>query len=96
MQRTVREFVTRLATKWNFDPSGVTRVVRVFPKGLEVEVDDDVVRELPEGQDMVLEINEVASLLKREWEMSIDAPGEPEMVSPTTTTQRAYELRLAF
>lgn len=96
MQRTVREFVGRIASKWNFDAAKVTRTVHVLPRGLEVEMDDDVIQELPEGQDMTFEITEVGSPLKRDWEMVVDAPGETEMVSPTTTTQRAYELRLAY
>ncbi|KAK0725319.1 CP2 transcription factor-domain-containing protein [Lasiosphaeris hirsuta] len=96
MQRTVREFVGRIASKWNFDATKVTRTVHVLPRGLEVEMDDDVIQELPEGQDMTLEITEVGSPIKRDWEMVVDAPGESEMVSPTTTTQRAFELRLAY
>lgn len=96
MQRSAREFVSRVANKWNFDGNKVVRVVRVNARGLEVEIDDDVIRELPEGQDMTLEINELNSPLNREWEMAVDAPGEPELVSPTTTTQRGFELRLSF
>jgi hypothetical protein len=96
MQRTLQEFVTKVANKWNFDANKVSRTVRVVRRGVEVEVDDDMIRELPEGQDMTLEIVELNSAMKREWEMSIDAPGEQEMVSPTTTTQRTFELRIAF
>lgn len=96
IQRTLREFVTRIAAKWSFNPNGVTRTIRVLPRGIEVEMDDDMIRELPEGQDMILDIVELNSPLKREWEMSIDAPGETEMVSPTTTMQRSFELRLSF
>lgn len=96
MQRTAREFVSRVASKWNFDANKVVRAVRVHPRGLEVEIDDEVIQELPEGQDMTLEINELNSPLKREWEMAVDAPGETEMVSPTTTTERGFELRLSF
>lgn len=96
MQRTLREFVARIAHKWNFDANKVARTVHVLPRGIEVEIDDDLVRELPEGQDMTLEINEANSPIKQEWEMAVDAPGETEMVSTTTTTQRAYELRLTF
>ena len=96
MQRTLQEFVTKVANKWNFDASKVSRTVRVVRRGVEVEVDDDMIRELPEGQDMTLEIVELNPAMKREWEMSIDAPGEQEMVSPTTTTQRTFELRIAF
>ncbi|KAJ4292937.1 hypothetical protein N0V88_005600 [Collariella sp. IMI 366227] len=61
-QRTARELVARLAAKWRFDPGRVVRTVRVVqPRGLEVEVDDDVVREMAEGMDMVVEIVEVGS-----------------------------------
>lgn len=98
MQRTLSEFVGRLAAKYNFDPSRVLRTVRVLPRGIEVEFDDDIVRELPEGQDMTLDIIEVGSSgVKRDWEMVVDAPGEPDMPSPSNTaTQRGYELRLRY
>lgn len=95
-QRTTKELVGRIAQKWNFDANKVARTVHVLPRGLEVEVDDDIVRELPEGQDMILEVKEANMPMKREWEMTIDTPGETEMVSPTTTTQNTYELRLVF
>ncbi|KAK4445031.1 Grainyhead-like protein 2 [Podospora aff. communis PSN243] len=94
-QRTIREFVTRIANKWNLDANKVTRTVHVVRRGVEVEMDDDVIRELPEGQDMTLDILELNSPMKREWEMAVD-DGEAEMVSPTTTAQRAFELRLTF
>lgn len=97
MQRTMREFVARIAHKWNFDANKVSRTIHVLPRGIEVEMDDEVIRELPEGQDMTLEIAELKSpTMKREWEMAVDAPSEAEMGSPTTTSQRAYELRLSF
>ncbi|KAK0625341.1 CP2 transcription factor [Bombardia bombarda] len=98
MKRTVREFVSRIAAKWNLDANKVLRTVHVLPRGLEVELDDDVVHELPEGQDMVFEIAEVrtpASPVKREWEMAVDAPGETDLASPISDTQ-GYELRFTF
>lgn len=95
-QRTLREFVSRVANKWNFDASKVTRTVHVVRRGVEVEIDDEVVRELPEGKDMTLDIVEINSPMKREWEMAVDAPGETKMGSPTTATQRGYELRFTF
>ncbi|KAK4124590.1 hypothetical protein N657DRAFT_398458 [Parathielavia appendiculata] len=93
LQRSVRDLVTRLAAKFGgFNPSRVVRTVRVVNEHLEVEVDDEVVRELPEGLGMSLEVVEVVSgdgngrspvggegadLVKREaWEMHVDAPGE--------------------
>ncbi|KAL2130989.1 hypothetical protein VTI74DRAFT_5692 [Chaetomium olivicolor] len=107
MQRTLREFVARLAAKWRFDPGRVVRTVRVVqPRGLEVEVDDDVVRELPEGMDMVLDIVEVgepgaAGGVKREWEMVLDqeehdAPGEADLPSPASASEGGIELRLVY
>ena len=98
-QRTARDLVARLAAKWHFDPTRVARTVRVVePRGLEVEVDDDVVRELSEGLDMTLEIVEVGKPggVKREWKMVVDALGESDLPSPSSTTQGPVELRLRF
>ena len=99
MQRNMKEFVSRIAAKWHFDAAKVVRVVHVL-RGLEIEMDDDVIRELGEGQDMTLEIHEIPGDVpptKREWDMA-DAPGESDGASPkaTTSTQGGYELRLRF
>jgi hypothetical protein len=102
MQRTANEFVSRVAAKWRIDPTKVVKAVHVLHRGLEVELDDDVIQELGEGQDMLLEIKETGSPtsppLKREWDMAVDAPGESESPSPTATTpaQSGYELRFMF
>lgn len=101
MQRTLSEFVARIASKWNIDVNRVSRVIRTLPNGLEVELDDDVIKELTEGQDMTLEIVELSAPkqpVKREWEMSLDdAPGEEEdSMAGQTLQQSSYEFRLAF
>ncbi|KAK7745927.1 hypothetical protein SLS53_002646 [Cytospora paraplurivora] len=97
MQRSLGEFVTRVASKWNIDVNRVNRVVHVLQSGLEVEMDDDVIRELSEGQDMALEVVEQKQPTKREWEMSLDdAPGEEEDPPVHAVEQIGYELRLAF
>lgn len=109
MERTLGEFVTRIASKWNIDVNRVQRVVHVLQSGLEVEMDDDVIRELSEGRDMALEVAELKIPLppqqpvKREWEMSLDdAPGEEDddevVVAPLRAAQQqtGYELRFAF
>lgn len=102
MQRTANEFVSRVAAKWRIDPTKVLKAVHVLHRGLEIELDDDVIQELGEGQDMVLEIKEIGNPtsppLKREWDMAVDAPGESESPSPTATTtaQSGYELRFMF
>lgn len=102
-QRSVRDLVGRLAAKWHFDPTRVMRTVHVVePRGLEVEVDDDVMRELPEGLDMTLEIVEIGSppaggAVKREWEMALDAPGESDLPSPESNSALGViELRLRY
>ena len=55
MQRTVRDLVNGISQKFQIDPLRVTQVTHVNSKGLHIIVDEDVVRELPEGQDMLVE-----------------------------------------
>ncbi|RDA95033.1 hypothetical protein CP533_2082 [Ophiocordyceps camponoti-saundersi (nom. inval.)] len=61
MKRTVEELSGRIARKWGLDASRIQRTTRLVPGGPVVEVDDDLVREMREGQDMVLEVDEVAA-----------------------------------
>lgn len=100
-QRTLKDFTNGIATKWNLDPTKVVRVLHVLSQGLEVEMDDDVIAELSEGQDLIMEIVEVKNStepMKREWEMSLDIVVDSD---PSTNTQNvdqteAYEIRLMF
>ncbi|ROT35759.1 hypothetical protein SODALDRAFT_50631 [Sodiomyces alkalinus F11] len=99
-QRTLKDFNFRVAMKWNLDPSKILRTVHVLQQGLEIEMDDDVVRELRESQDMVLEVAEVhpdgSDHVKQEWEMAVD-PSDAESGSTATSRgQAGYELRLMF
>ncbi|KAL2268490.1 hypothetical protein VTJ83DRAFT_3336 [Remersonia thermophila] len=63
-QRTARELIERLVKKWpDLNPGRVARLVRIVGQGcggnggpLDVEVDDDVVREMPEGVCVSLEV----------------------------------------
>ena len=59
MQRTVEDLVRSIAAKCEVDPTRVQRTLRINDKGLQILVDDDVVRELPEGQDMNVEFTEM-------------------------------------
>jgi hypothetical protein len=78
------------------------RTLHVLDRGLEVEIDDDVIRELAEGQDLIMEISEVrnsaGSQLKREWEMSTDVVVDSDHASGTQNVihTEGYELRLMF
>ncbi len=70
--RTAHELVGRLAGKFGFDAGRVVRVVRVVEgRQLEVEVDDEVVREMEEGVGVGLEVLETQggnNGVKGEWE----------------------------
>ncbi|KAH7378525.1 CP2 transcription factor [Cadophora sp. MPI-SDFR-AT-0126] len=57
-ERTVKAFTKSIALKWDLEPTNIARLVRILPGGLEVEVDDHVIRELANGQDMIMEVFE--------------------------------------
>jgi hypothetical protein len=99
MQRTLEDFKNRIAAKWGLDSSIICRTVHVIKGGLEVEMDDDVIRELKEGQDMILEIEETVEqppAVKREWEMSLDASDESPPTDAPTTATKGLNLKLTF
>lgn len=50
----------KISAKRPIDLKRVLRVLLVKKGGVKVVVDDDVVRELPDGQDMDIEISETA------------------------------------
>jgi hypothetical protein len=89
-QRTAAEFVERVAAKFGLDASRVARCVHAIQHtangaAIEVAMDDDVVKELPEGQVMVLEVDDISDAAaadealyssmqapnNREWEMDL-------------------------
>lgn len=55
MQRTVKDLVNSISEKFQINPMRVTQVMHIDSRGLQIVVDEDVVRELPEGQDMIVE-----------------------------------------
>lgn len=42
------------------NPDSVSRVLQVNPGGLKIMIDDDVVQQLPDGQDMMVEVCETS------------------------------------
>jgi hypothetical protein len=60
-ERTVRDLMEKISMKQRIDPQRIMRVLLVKENGLRIMVDDDVVRELPDGQDMVVEISEAST-----------------------------------
>ncbi|KAJ2904108.1 hypothetical protein MKZ38_008826 [Zalerion maritima] len=98
MERSANEFANRVAIKWQLDPAKVQRTIHVLPRGLEVEMDDEVIQALPEGQDMILDIRKVSSKAavqpKADWEMVVDV--EPNISASNSASPLGYELRLKF
>lgn len=45
-----------VTAKYNIDSATVDDTIRVLDNGLQIKVDDDVVREIPEGQDILVEL----------------------------------------
>ncbi|KFZ24979.1 hypothetical protein V502_00543 [Pseudogymnoascus sp. VKM F-4520 (FW-2644)] len=96
-QKTLKDLVARIAAKWNIESTRILRAIHVLPNDLEVEMDDDIVREMVEGQDVIMEVSKVAalsSLVKREWEMALD--GEEEIIDSATQDDvytEGYEIR---
>jgi hypothetical protein len=75
MQRTVKDLVNGISDKFQIDPARVTQVTHINSRGLQIIVDEDVVRELPEGQDMIVEFAST----------QIDQPVKNELVNPAST-----------
>ncbi|KAJ3542274.1 hypothetical protein NM208_g4189 [Fusarium decemcellulare] len=98
LERTLEELEARIVAKWGLDPSKILRTVYSIHGGSEVEMDDEIVRELRNGQDMTLEIDEVIRQtmgVNREREMAadlIDDAPKPAMSRPPS----GFVLRLKF
>ncbi|KAK5703444.1 hypothetical protein LTS12_028333, partial [Elasticomyces elasticus] len=59
-ERTVKDLMNKISAKRPIDLKRVLRILLVKKDGIKVMVDDDVVRELADGQDMDIEISETA------------------------------------
>lgn len=60
-ERTVWNLVKKISEKQNFDPARVAFIIQVNKNGTPIMIDDDVVRGIPEGQDMIAYIYEATS-----------------------------------
>ena len=95
MERSLKEFNHRVAAKWGIE-ANILKTIHIIQNGLEIELDDDVMRELKEGQDMVLELEDVAvppAPVKREWDLSMEADDNSPRKAPITS---GVNLRLTF
>jgi hypothetical protein len=99
MRRDSKELVTSIAAKYNMEPTQILRIVHVNQEGLTITVDDSLVRELPEGLDMIVEFCAItAPPAKREWDKPVDSVLDSEETSTEQNVvhSEGYELRLIF
>ena len=97
MERTVKDLNASIAMKCGVDPTHVTRTLRVNPRGLKIMVDDEVVRELPEGQDMIVEFAEVNTGSGFKQEAGSGASTPKAIQTPSKgASNGALEMRLSF
>ena len=100
MQRTVCDLVRSIADKLDLQANMIQRALYVNPKGLHIMIDDDVVRQLSEGQDMSLELTELNdyhefTTVKREWDLS-DTPSIDGHAGNEQRPTVRYELKVLF
>ncbi|MCJ1323050.1 hypothetical protein MMC15_008401 [Xylographa vitiligo] len=96
--RTVEDLVQSIAAKCDINPSRVHRTLRINPRGLKIVVDNEVVRELPEGQDMAVEFTEIDSdvdMMVKEEDQSTVGANTPKASSGRGDT-RPLELKLIY
>lgn len=101
-QRNLKDFVRVLSMKCAIEPTKVLRTVRISRQGLHILVDDECVREIPDGQDMRAEFceshNEHPETVKREWDAS--APSDMQCDGDVPTLENlstsGYVLKLFF
>lgn len=99
MQRTLKDFVNAIALKANLEPTKVIRTLRINQKGIQILFDDELVQELPEGLDMVAEIQDLhpEEPMKREWDAGpTDVQVDGDIGFTDSLTSDGYELRLHF
>jgi hypothetical protein len=70
----------KISEKNHLDPARIVRILHVNQNGLRIMVDDDVVRELPEGQDMIVDIYESPATTNEDGDWS---PGTPVEIKLT-------------
>ncbi|CAG8395785.1 unnamed protein product [Penicillium salamii] len=73
-ERTARALANSIAEKFSIDPKRVVHIMYVNAQGLRVKIDDDVVCQVPEGQDMIMEVNQVSG-----WDDSQENMLEPPL-----------------
>ena len=94
MQRTVGDLTSAIASKCDVDPSRILRSLRINPKGLKILVDEELVREIPEGQDMIVEFEEIDFTKAIKLEQEGTPASATSSINPLASTP--LEMRLVF
>ncbi|KAJ5288251.1 CP2 transcription factor [Penicillium angulare] len=62
-ERTAEDMKREICEKYHIEPSKIVRLLRIINDDLKVIIDEDIVRELPEGQTMIVDICETTSVV---------------------------------
>lgn len=100
-RRTLKDFLYAAARKFDIEPTQVLRTFRLTQSGLKVIFDDECIRELPEGQDMVAEFREIEldtpTKPTREWDAgSSDVQCDGYLSTAENVSATGFELRLLY
>lgn len=60
-ERTTSDFICKLSRKYHIPPDRIFSLVHIKSNDLRVVVDDDVVGDIPDGQDMLARFTEVSA-----------------------------------
>lgn len=100
MQHTVKDLVSGIAAKCDIEP---TKVVGIFrhhaTMNIDIALDNDAVREIPEGQTMLAEFRLLRERapLSRQWDAgSTDVHVDGDMSTIANATTSGYELWLSY
>ncbi|KAK4959672.1 hypothetical protein LTR66_012986, partial [Elasticomyces elasticus] len=99
MQRTAKDLVNRIAVKCNVKPGRVLQTIRVNRLGLDILLDDESVRELQDGQDLVAEFKVIklhTSTRCRRDAGPTDVQDDGSVGSVEDVNSVGYELRLHY
>ncbi len=80
-ERTARDMREKISIKQGIDYQRIARMLLVRENGFSITVDDDVIRELPDGQVMFGEISETSM---------------PDSVSVSSTGKTPLEVKLKY
>ncbi|KAK5082053.1 hypothetical protein LTR05_007195 [Lithohypha guttulata] len=97
-RRTVEDLIHCISEKFGIDPNRITRVTHVNSKGLQIIVDEDVVREMQEGQDMIVEFAPAKSEVidKHGSDPLLSAGIDGDSPPPNTTIPDPLEMWLNY